>query len=1358
MSSILKGLVDEDTGMDWEEKLMDVWAPFAAKHMAKVVKQAFNSLYPDVKLKVWAEAEGVSATTDLTSDDVKADVFGQYGKKDWECNFFCGPLYNVEDDRKYLELMVDDASSGNYPGVWKIIVSEWKSWATSQLKKTGADDVCFSVNEDMSGGAWGKIAKAVGIKFIAHDLDEGMAESNRLYKYHQKLRKQAGLPDPQEYLRMQKQKLIELILLNDPSQELNVLELATIPELEEIYQMVQKVDEDNTYQFAAEKTPPVSPYAGIKDNQFRGAIGENYLINEFWWPWKKKKQPDPYTWQTGCTTNCRWHEWDGVSGKMTNDEKEFLEFKKKNKLNGISYNNPLYKTYSELKNNFIRNYLQRANNWAKANNYGSVPQFSHNTPADKPNSSNTQNNTGWMAPHGDSENEYKLFLNGSKPAAIAYINEPWWNKLIQSKKYPILPLKRQGKNDRIVIVQPGDEARAKKIQMLVQTATDRAEAGDFSAYQNSNYHRTLGRLLGYPEKDIEQFIQHYFRDKEDLAQTQYKEGKQMKSSILEGIKQLVEDPNYSPTDAGYQERGWRVMSEDEMNEDLRKWFKEKWVRFGPDGKIRGACARGSESEGKPKCLPQSKAHSLGKKGRASAAARKRREDPDANRSGAAKNVATKKKTNEEQLDELKCWPGYTRVKGVPAGAPGSCKKKTKEAANPAQQAAIAISMKKAGKKPKTNEEKRIPRKPSQPANSKKHSDLYTDENPKGTIHGLKFATVEDAKASVNKIKNSGKTHAHKIQAAIAMEQRAKAAGKASAAQVFRTYINSIKKSNEANNMNEASDISGLLAASHLNKSFIITAETAEGQKKKFRVKAQNERIAKEKFLKHHTMAKIISVKEEGISEEKCPHCSGPMFEVSLMNEKKDACYYKVKSRYKVWPSAYASGALVKCRKKGAKNWGNKPKSNEGQIYSTGGGAGQSYRYYTPKDNLGESSSILNGIKKATMRLHEFRVKPVDSIYKTPQDKPRQPQIHLRQTKKQDSSQPAAKINFAHELEKYKRLGEDSDKCPPATQDIKLNLKNRQKAIDEYGYGPLNPAMPNRKFWLKKVEEWNLDSVDEAKSSLCGNCAAFDIKSKTLDCIATGIGGDTETAEEVIDVGELGYCRFLKFKCASKRTCDAWVTGGPLTDEKISEGNDQEFYTGGGKGMPFPTTYEQEYKPFERHGQRRITAMTNEDMKDLGSVIINFYKNIPSFKKKPVQNYEEISQEYLNKIDSRFKNKLNEIIEVGKKNPYLQGGIITTIGALLAGGILSMGSKYGLTPTQTNIMLQGILNTVIPTLVCRINGRDWKDTIKYTLASAGTGVGIASLTEKWSEKYKRSINCNNPKGFSQRAHCQGRKKK
>jgi hypothetical protein len=57
----------------------------------------------------------------------------------------------------------------------------------------------------------------------------------------------------------------------------------------------------------------------------------------------------------------------------------------------------------------------------------------------------------------------------------------------------------------------------------------------------------------------------------------------------------------------------------------------------------------------------------------------------------------------------------------------------------------------------------------------------------------------------------------------------------------------------------------------------------------------------------------------------CPECGGPAYNNQMLAEKQDACYHKVKSRYKVWPSAYASGALVRCRKKGAKNWGNKSK-------------------------------------------------------------------------------------------------------------------------------------------------------------------------------------------------------------------------------------------------------------------------------------------------------------------------------------------------------------------------------------------------------------------------------------------------
>ena len=88
---------------------------------------------------------------------------------------------------------------------------------------------------------------------------------------------------------------------------------------------------------------------------------------------------------------------------------------------------------------------------------------------------------------------------------------------------------------------------------------------------------------------------------------------------------------------------------------------------------------------------------------------------------------------------------------------------------------------------------RIPRKKGQPAGSDKHSDLYTDENPKGTIHGLGFKDVKTAKASVKKIEGSGKSHAHKIQAAIAMEQRARVMGKTQEAAVYRAYIEKMKK-------------------------------------------------------------------------------------------------------------------------------------------------------------------------------------------------------------------------------------------------------------------------------------------------------------------------------------------------------------------------------------------------------------------------------------------------------------------------------------------------------------------------------------------------------------------------------------
>ena len=333
---------------------------------------------------------------------------------------------------------------------------------------------------------------------------------------------------------------------------------------------------------------------------------------------------------------------------------------------------------------------------------------------------------------------------------------------------------------------------------------------------------------------------------------------------------------------------------------------------------------------------------------------------------------------------------------------------------------------------------RVARKPGQPADSKKHSDLYTDENPKGTITGLKFATVEDARASVSKIRSSGRSHAHKIQAAVAMEQRARAAGKTEAAAVYRKYINANKKTSKTEGVAEGSEMLSLddkikMYANHKsqaqqaeNRVDYTTADkhkkqaskiysnivnlhfgddgkdaqnsaneyirksqgVAEGWSQKYKKsincshpkgfsqkahcagkRKHNESVETEMVCEDcgmcethgdHSQDNLAEACWKGYHKEgmktmfgkrypncvknknesletyirkgECPGCGGAMVAESQLNEKQDACYHKVKSRYKVWPSAYASGALVQCRKKGAANWGNKSESITQEEY------------------------------------------------------------------------------------------------------------------------------------------------------------------------------------------------------------------------------------------------------------------------------------------------------------------------------------------------------------------------------------------------------------------------------------------
>ena len=140
-------------------------------------------------------------------------------------------------------------------------------------------------------------------------------------------------------------------------------------------------------------------------------------------------------------------------------------------------------------------------------------------------------------------------------------------------------------------------------------------------------------------------------------------------------------------------------------------------------------------------------------------------------------------------------------------------------------------------------------------------------------------------------------------------------------------------------------------------------------------------------------------------------------------------------------------------------------------------------------------------------------------------------------------------------ESFKLLYEQAKQldCPPATQDLELNTRNRNSAIkaDYIQYGPLN--LTDEDYWERAADHWNT-SVEVAKQSKCYNCIAFDVSPRMQDCMPGLIMPDAEVAD-AIEKGEdwetLGYCWMHKFKCHSARTCYTWAAGGPIKDDLIS---------------------------------------------------------------------------------------------------------------------------------------------------------------------------------------------------------------
>jgi len=125
-------------------------------------------------------------------------------------------------------------------------------------------------------------------------------------------------------------------------------------------------------------------------------------------------------------------------------------------------------------------------------------------------------------------------------------------------------------------------------------------------------------------------------------------------------------------------------------------------------------------------------------------------------------------------------------------------------------------------------------------------------------------------------------------------------------------------------------------------------------------------------------------------------------------------------------------------------------------------------------------------------------------------------------------------------------------CPIATQDISVNLKNRNHAFKEYGYGPPDPNETNTVFWVRKATMYNAPTT-AVKTMRCGNCAAFIQTPKMMECILSGLEKDEKPNtlsydEQFIAAADLGYCDLFQFVCAAARTCDAWKSGGPITKD------------------------------------------------------------------------------------------------------------------------------------------------------------------------------------------------------------------
>ena len=359
---------------------------------------------------------------------------------------------------------------------------------------------------------------------------------------------------------------------------------------------------------------------------------------------------------------------------------------------------------------------------------------------------------------------------------------------------------------------------------------------------------------------------------------------------------------------------------------LRDWFgkskssdgKPGWVQLG--GKYAGKpCAKQPGQTTKPKCGSSKMKRNLNKDEEEAAFRRKQKEDPNPNRKGKAINVKTEdldlKKISKELAGASKMHKGQSeRIK--------KHLKKMKEATYPSDfKKGSGVATKKKGR---PNAQGDYGKKDIQERGDFWHPDPDKDRKLGGPGANQRAREDRAASKSSSSSSSSGKPKLKPGESYMDYAKRVKAMKtrkedcwdgyekKGMKTMFGKRYPNCVKKKKTKKEEFEVQEGVGDMVIKAIDKTKPPYLSKRSELVRKIKQKQLDNYLKKRDKKK---MGEDFEYQGELMTEEQFDEAAG----------EKDACYKKVKARYSVWPSAYASGALVKCRKVGAANWGNKSK-------------------------------------------------------------------------------------------------------------------------------------------------------------------------------------------------------------------------------------------------------------------------------------------------------------------------------------------------------------------------------------------------------------------------------------------------